>query len=147
MKKTILCLLSVIVLFSCTEKKPIADPNVLIDADIAFSDYSIRNGIQKAFIAFADDSVVLLKPKQLPIVGKSELIKSYEGKPDSAMQLSWKPVRAFIAQSGDLGYTYGLWTFVAQSDSSRGTYLTIWKKNADGKWKYVADTGNEGLGK
>jgi ketosteroid isomerase-like protein len=52
-----------------------------------------------------------------------------------------------IAQSGELGYTYGFWTFIAQKDTSRGTYLTIWKKNAMGQWKYIADTGNSGLGK
>ena len=28
----------------------------------------------------------------------------------------------------------------------RGTYVTIWKKDADGTWKWVLDSGNEGLG-
>ena len=27
-----------------------------------------------------------------------------------------------------------------------GTYVTIWKKDADGNWKFVLDTGNQGLG-
>jgi len=145
MKTTILLLLVIWVLFSCSEKKPVADPQVLKDADIAFSDYSVKHGIQKAFIEFADDSVVLLKPKQMPIVGKLNLIKSYEGKSDSGVVLTWRPAKAIIATSGELGYTYGFWTFVAQKDTSRGTYMTVWKKDKNGRWKYIADTGNEGL--
>ena len=28
----------------------------------------------------------------------------------------------------------------------RGTYVTIWKKQANGRWKFVLDSGNEGVG-
>jgi len=147
MKRSFSLLLVIFVLFSCSEKKPAADPTVLLDADIAFSDYSVKHGIQKAFIEFADDSVVLLKPKRMPIVGKLSLIKSYEGRSDSGVVLTWKPAKAIIAESGELGYTYGFWTFVAKTDTSRGTYMTVWKKDLTGHWKYIADTGNEGLGK
>ena len=145
MKKAFLFIFAIGVLFSCTETKPVADPKVLMDADIAFSDYSVKHGIQKAFIKFADDSVVLLKPKRMPIVGKLNLIKSYEGKSDSGVVLSWIPAKAIIAKSGELGYTYGFWTFVAKTDTSKGTYMTVWKKDPNGNWKYIADTGNEGL--
>lgn len=147
MQKSFLLLLVIFTFFSCSEKKPAADPKVLIDADSAFSDYSVAYGIQKAFIEFAGDSVVLLKPKQMPIVGKQNLIRSYEGRSDSGLVLSWKPAHAVIAGSGELGYTYGYWTLVAISDTSVGTYLTVWKKNAQGQWKYIADTGNDGLKK
>jgi len=147
MKTTFLHGCIILVLLSCSGKKPAADPKVLKDADIAFSDYSVTHGLQKAFIEFADDSVVLLKPNRMPIVGKLGLIKSYEGKSDSGFVLTWKPTNAIIAESGELGYTYGFWTYVAKSDTSRGTYLTVWKKNSNGQWKFIADTGNEGLGK
>lgn len=60
MKKTFLLLWIFSLLFSCTENKPVSDSQVLLDADIAFSDYSAKNGIHKAFIEFAHDSVVLL---------------------------------------------------------------------------------------
>ena len=145
MKKAFLFIFAIGVLFSCTETKPVADPKVLMDADIAFSDYSVKHGIQKAFIEFADDSVVLLKPKRMPIVGKLNLIMSYEGKSDSGVVLTWTPTKAIIAKSGELGYTYGFWTFVAKTDTSKGTYMTVWKKDTNGHWKYIADTGNEGL--
>jgi len=145
MERTFLIVCLVFVLFSCTENKPVADPQVLADADIAFSDYSVKHGIQKAFIEFAHDSVVLLKDKTMPIVGKLSLIESYKGKSDSGVVLTWKPEKAFMAESCELGYTYGFWKLIAQKDTSEGTYLTIWKKDANGSWKYIADTGNQGL--
>jgi ketosteroid isomerase-like protein len=145
MKKVFFFVFILGLLFSCTEKKPVANPKELIDADLAFSDYSAKNGFQKAFIEFADDGTVKLKPNSLPMIGKQALIDSFKGKSDSGTILTWKPESATISQSGDLGFTYGIWTFVAKGDTSQGTYLTVWKKNSFGKWKYAADTGNEGL--
>jgi ketosteroid isomerase-like protein len=145
MKKTILFIFSIGVLFSCTEKKPSPNPQVLLDADIAFSDYSVKYGMQKSFIEFADDSVVILKDQNMPLVGKQSLIASYVGKSDSGFVLSWKPAKAIIAESGELGYTYGFWKFVAKGDTAQGTYMTVWKKDPKGNWKYIADTGNDGL--
>lgn len=145
MKNTFLIVCLIFVLFSCSENKPVADPQVLADADLAFSDYSVRHGINKAFIEFAHDSVVLLKDKTMPIVGKQSLIESYRGKIDTGVILTWKPEKAFMAKNGELGYTYGFWTLVAKTDTTKGTYLTIWKKDANGNWKYIADTGNQGL--
>lgn len=140
-------LLLVLIIACNSEKKPIADSKVLMDADLAFSDYSAQNGLKKAFIEFAHDSVVLLKPNRMPIEGKQSLIDSYRSLNDSNLQLTWKPDKAIIAASGELGYTYGFWTSVSSQDTSRGTYLTVWKKNEKGEWKYIADTGNEGIGK
>ena len=137
----------ILLLSSCSYKKPVADANDLMNADSAFSDYSAKNGLQKAFIEFAHDSVVILKPNRLPIQGKQSLIDSYRGRNDSNVMLTWKPQKALLAESGELGYTYGFWTFIASNDTSQGTYLTVWKKNSKGEWKYIADTGNEGIGK
>lgn len=146
MKKLQLIVLLFFLIYGCTENKPASDPAVLINADKEFSDFSVKNGFHKAFIAFADDSVIILKDKHLPLVGKNNLIKSYEGQSDTALILSWKPLHAAIAQSGDLGFTYGIWTRVVHKDTIKGTYLTVWKKNESGVWKFIADTGNDGLG-
>lgn len=134
-------------MIACSKNSQKPNPDVLMQADISFSDYSVRHGIQKAFIKYAHDSVVLLKPGRLPIEGLQSLIESYKGRSDSNRTLTWVPTNALIAESGELGYTYGIWTFIAAGDTSKGTYLTIWKKNNKGEWKYIADTGNEGIGK
>lgn len=147
MKKLLTIVILLFLLSSCSHKKTEADAGELMEADSSFSDYSAKNGLQKAFIEFAHDSVVLLKPNRVPIEGKQSLIDSYQGRSDSNIVLTWKPQKATMAENGDMGFTYGFWTLIATNDTSRGTYLTIWKKNSKGEWKYIADTGNEGIGK
>jgi hypothetical protein len=45
-----------------------------------------------------------------------------------------------------LGFTYGTYSLeIKNIGHEDGTYCTIWKKDHDNKWKYVLDTGNEGL--
>ncbi|HLN72846.1 MAG TPA: DUF4440 domain-containing protein [Prolixibacteraceae bacterium] len=147
MRRLLTLAIIIILINACSKNQQKPDPNVLMNSDIAFSDYSAKHGIQKAFIEFAHDSVVLLKPGRMPMEGLQSLIDSYKGRSDSNKLLTWKPIKALIAESGELGYTYGIWTFIAASDTTKGTYLTIWKKNNKGEWKYIADTGNEGIGK
>jgi ketosteroid isomerase-like protein len=66
---------------------------------------------------------------------------------DSSVQMTWEPQGGDIAASGELGYTYGIYELRDGGDNvQRGTYVTIWKKQEDGKWKFVLDSGNQGLG-
>ncbi len=62
--------------------------------------------------------------------------------------MTWKPKGANVAASGDLGYTYGVYEIhtSAQDTVLYGTYVSIWKKQQNGKWKFVLDSGNEGIG-
>jgi ketosteroid isomerase-like protein len=128
-----------------------ASTNELIETDLAFSRLSQEKGIKYAFIKYAADSVVILREKSYPQIGKYALLKRFESFSDSGFVLTWEPLFADIARSGELGYTYGIYTSVS-SDSTgklltgKGTYVSIWKKDQDGQWKYVLDTGNEGLG-
>jgi hypothetical protein len=51
---------------------------------------------------------------------------------------------ALVARSGDLAYTYGNNEFTAPDASgqlvtTRGRYLTVWRKEADGRWRCVED--------
>jgi ketosteroid isomerase-like protein len=61
--------------------------------------------------------------------------------------LTWMPVKADMAASGDLGYTYGTYVFTSKNKegklvASYGKYTSIWKKQKDGEWKVVVDMGN-----
>lgn len=118
---------------------------VLIERDIEFSSYSQEYGIKEAFIEFADSAAVLLKPNQMPIKGDLSIRSYYKMLDDSRLDLSWVPLEARIASSRDLGYTYGIWELKTSDTIENGTYVTIWKKDAKGSWKYVLDSGNEGL--
>lgn len=64
-----------------------------------------------------------------------------------AVSLLWEPQRAEVAESGELGYTWGLYTLVYSGDDGEdvteiGKYLNIWKKQADGMWRVAIDMGN-----
>jgi ketosteroid isomerase-like protein len=138
-------------IYSCTRPGPqLPDKEQLMLADRQFSEYSVNNGMKKAFSAFADSSVVLLRANSMPIEGGNALSERMSNIPDTLFTLSWEPINGEIAGSGDLGFTYGVYTSTPRDTSvgqkaEQGTYVTIWKKQADGSWKYVLDTGNEGV--
>ena len=58
--------------------------------------------------------------------------------------ISWTPEKAVIAQSGELGYTSGTGAFTMPGPKGSLTnipvkYLTVWRKEADGRWKCSED--------
>ncbi len=124
---------------SLTEKE-------LLAADIAFSRMSELQGPDNAFEAYADDEAVFLRPGSYPIEGKSNVMEYYNSNSSKDVKLTWEPLKAFASSSGDLGYTYGLYHWQLDTVVRKGTYLSIWKKDKTGEWKYVLDTGNSGLG-
>ncbi len=119
----------------------------LIKVDNDFYLASTQRGTGQAFLDFADDSVVLLRQQLFPIVGKSDLTKHYLNHENDKTPLKWVPVKAEVSPDGQLGYTFGNWEYkdidkTGKEISSYGNYVTIWKKQNDGSWKYVLDGGS-----
>lgn len=120
------------------QEKMSAQP--LIDADKAFNAMAQKEGTGKAFIAYSADDPVLIRPGNMPLIGKAEFVDVFSKVPGSS--LSWEPIRAEIAASGDLGYTFGRYTLSdGETIKTHGVYVTIWKKQPDGSWKFVLDGG------
>jgi ketosteroid isomerase-like protein len=117
----------------------------IIKTDLAFSKMSEKKGMKKAFLEYIDDNGILLRPGHLPIVGASA-IDFLSQINDSSSTLTWAPSGANAAASGDLGFSYGIYSLALQDTILFGTYVSIWKKQSNGKWKFVLDTGNEGTG-
>lgn len=120
----------------------------ILKADREFSAYSVNHGMKAAFLAYADDSVVMLMDKHYPVIGKNSLDSLYGPLEDNTFTLSWEPMDAKAARSGDLGFSYGTYSMQVKGDSSvsRGTYVSVWSRQASGAWKYILDSGNSGLG-
>lgn len=135
------------VIFSCRNDLKNPDPEVLMRADRDFSSMSVREGMFKAFLQYIEEEGVILRDNSLPLKGREVLLQAYSGRSDTTFVLSWEPLFGKISDSGDLGYTYGIWTNTEKSTNqiTKGTYLTIWHKQVDGSWKFVLDTGNQGL--
>jgi ketosteroid isomerase-like protein len=134
-------------MFSCTKNSKKSQTGMLIKTDLAFSDMSEKDGMHKAFLVFFADSGVILRDNGYPVKGKKALMELYSKRPDTSFILTWKPIYEKISDSGDLGYTYGFYRSRQKStgEISQGTYLTIWEKQTDGSWKFVMDTGTQGL--
>ena len=153
MIKTILPAITLLLFASCIfpKKKELqADAFAkmeMMEADRAFSKLSQEKGMKAAFIEYLDSNGVLLRPGHLPIAG-ADAVDFLIRQNDSDFTMSWEPKNGFIARSGELGYTYGIYALrpSAKDTVIYGTYVSIWKKEKGGSWKYVLDTGNEGLG-
>jgi len=115
----------------------------IIKVDLAFSKMSKEKGMKKAFLEYIDDEGILLRPGHLPIVG-ADAIDFLSQVNDSSFTLTWAPLEADAAVSGDLGFTYGIYSLALHDTTLSGTYVSIWRKQSNGKWKFVLDTGNEG---
>jgi ketosteroid isomerase-like protein len=154
MNKFLFFLCPIFSLASCNflaKKKPVSsaeDKQQLMNADLAFSKLSVEKGVKTAFLEYIDSNGVLLKPDNFPIAG-ADAIDYLIQMNDSAYTLQWKPKDGAVAQSGEMGYTYGVYALKPSVKDTiiYGTYVSIWKKQSDGSWKFVLDSGNEGIGK
>lgn len=136
--------LVIILLCGCTQSKVDLSEQTkkeIMDADIAMSDMASKEGFNKTLLLYADDDVVKLNEGEFPVIGKTALMKYWQGK-DGTKEITWAPFKAEGSKSGDIGYTLGNWKFVTKDSTYYGNYYTIWKKNSEGKWKFVADGGN-----
>ena len=153
MKFLLSIVVTVLFFISCKEKKAdttngIADAEKkLIETDKAFSRLSEERGMKAAYIDYIDSNGVLLKPNLVPVSGANAIDYLIQQN-DTAFSLTRQPQSAVVAASGDLGYTYGIFSYRLKSSDSTlyGTYVSIWKKQRDGTWKVVLDSGNDGIG-
>jgi ketosteroid isomerase-like protein len=112
----------------------------LVEAERAFSRLSQREGVRAAFLAYLAEDAVLFRPG--PVPGR-EFIAA---RPSPPVELTWWPVYVEVAASGDLGYTTGPYVLRETGSGQRGEtqtgyYVTVWRRQADGAWKVVADLG------
>jgi ketosteroid isomerase-like protein len=135
---------------ACDNKQSSTDSKVLADTDRSYSALSSEKGMNAAFLAMFDSAAVLLRANHNPVEGFEAIKGLLLSESDSSFSLVWEPTFAKISASGDMGYTYGTYFVTDKSTDSitgKGTYATIWKKDSNGKWKAMLDTGNPGLGK
>lgn len=117
-------------------------------ADIDFSNLSKEKGMRDAFLAYIAGDGVLLRPYMMPVEGFTA-VKKFLDEGNTDFVLTWSPLFADISISGEMGYTYGTYELTYKDEKEvsvtrKGTYVTIWKKDKEGKWKLVLDTGNPG---
>ena len=139
-KLTIAALLSAWAAGSAFAQSP---RQAVIDAETAFAAQVAQNGMQTAFLANAAPAAIAVENGRL--VEAQSLWNARQVKTGS--RLTWHPLLADVAQSGDLGYTAGPWTMLQNERAqASGEYVTLWRKQPDGQWKYIVDMGIERIG-
>jgi ketosteroid isomerase-like protein len=112
----------------------------LVETERAFSRLSQKEGMRAAFLAYLAGDAVIFRPG--PVAGREYI----EARPSPPIELTWWPVYAEVAASGDLGYTTGPYQLRetgagAGGETQHGYYVTMWRRGGDGAWKVVADLG------
>ncbi|HYV85119.1 MAG TPA: DUF4440 domain-containing protein [Patescibacteria group bacterium] len=119
----------------------------LMELDARFSDEVGAKGFA-AFDGFFAEDAVYLPTFEPRVEGKKAIMESFRPLfDDHTIKLTWKPLRADVAASGDLGWTTGSYEMTRVDETGaphvrRGKYVTIWRRQADGSWKAVLDGGN-----
>jgi uncharacterized protein (TIGR02246 family) len=104
--------------------------------------------LDKLIESYAADAVYM-PPHHAAVHGKQAIHEYLQGPMKHGVRDLTYDV-TFIRHSGDLAYDVGRYTMsVPQKDGSRrqdkGKYLTVWKRQANGEWKIVADTWSSDL--
>lgn len=114
----------------------------IMAADKAMCKRAGEIGFNRALAEYACDGFVKLNNGGFPDEGKLAFVEKIAAmKPNT--NVIWEPLDAEASKSGDLGYSWGNWKFVLPDTTYYGNYVTVWKKDTDGKWKMLLDGGND----
>jgi hypothetical protein len=114
-------------------------------ADSLFADLSDRMGMAVAFSSTIAPDGAIFGGSTLVVGPKA--VKEFEEARGAGTSLTWRPVYALAAESGDLGLTIGESIATGRSPSGAavqrfGKYLTVWQRESNGSWKFVIDGGS-----
>ncbi|MDQ2667446.1 MAG: DUF4440 domain-containing protein [Gemmatimonadota bacterium] len=123
-----------------------APVDVIRAADVAFARDAARMGAGEAFGRFASPDAQIFSAAGEFITGPDAIMASF-GPSGGNSSFTWQPVHAEISAAGDLGFTVGTATVTSARDADNAfirysKYLTVWKRQRSGEWKYVVDGGN-----
>ena len=114
-------------------------------ADVAFDQAAAEADLER-FAALLADKAVFLGGGLLE--GREAILQAWGPlfAENRTAVLRWQPHTVEVSASGDLGYTIGDFQMTATlPDGSEvetgGTYVSIWQKANDGRWRVVVDAG------
>lgn len=144
MKKIALAFLLLFAVTSYAKKeKPAQGSDLLVQLEADFAQEVARHGHDAFLTYFAEDGVEVVDGGAFD---NKDAMRKQAPWPEGTT-LTWTPVKADMAASGDLGYTYGNYVYTAKNKdgklvASYGKYTSIWKKQKNQQWKVVVDVGN-----
>ena len=111
----------------------------------AFCAMTKEKGVLAAFEYFAAPDVAFLGPDPRKVRGLAA-VRERMGPDTPGVTVTWSAAFTDVSDDGTLGYNYGRyeWRIPAPDGSvslRTGWFLTIWKRQPDGTWRYVMDNG------
>jgi ketosteroid isomerase-like protein len=146
--------LAVLVLILAPACQPSADPaqaaRALLDTDRAWATLVASNGPVDSIVAYWTPDARVVLPGQPLLVGTAAIRQMVAGtRSIPGFRITWSPDSAVVSSAGDFGYTFGT-NRITVPDSSgtlhttEGRYLTVWRREPNGRWRCSFDIFNEG---
>lgn len=123
-----------------------SDRESLRATELAFAAMVAKEGVQAAFEHFSAEDAVFFDVDPQRLRGRAALEARRESwRP--TVGLRWEPANVEVAESGDLGFTWGpSEREVLQPDGTIkvyfGHYVSVWRRTDGGPWRLAFDTGN-----
>lgn len=144
------CLL-IIAITGCTKKTDVkSEAEALRKADLEWSNTAGAKDADGFVAAMAENGSIL--PSNTTIHTGRKAIRQWFSDISAipGFAVSWKPTRAEVSESGELGYTVGTYEFQIKDKTGNtikdvGKYMRIWKKDQDGTWKIAFAIANTDL--
>jgi hypothetical protein len=111
-----------------------ATPMSAIDAERAFAADAQKLGQWTAFRKWAAEDAVMFAPQP------SNAHEFLGERKDPPVSVFWWPGRSYVSCDGATAINTGPW--VREWGKSVGYFTTVWKRQADGGWKWVYDAGD-----
>ena len=123
------------------------EASLLMQLDRDFDKATAEKGVDGWVMYFARNGSMMGDTSQ-PTTGIAAIRAEMEPVfKDSSFSLRWHPTKGEMMIPGVIGYTVGRWERLRKNKEgtlmkSTGTYSTTWKKQPDGSWKIVLDSGS-----
>lgn len=111
----------------------------------AFCAMGQKDGLLAAFQHFAAPDAAFIDTDPRRWRGTAA-VKQRMGEDRPGVSLTWSAYFTDVSDDGTLGYNYGRYEIRSPGPDGKervggGWFLSIWKRQPDGSWKYVMDTG------
>jgi len=117
----------------------------ILAADRAFAARASAATSAQAFREFMDaEDGLLFRQGGEPVEGAEAIYQHFGGAAPETGKLRWEPAEAWASETGDFGASWGRSTFLpngASAPTRAFRYLTVWRRDAEGRWKGLMDMG------
>ena len=126
-----------------------AERAALFHADESWAAAAEAGDVDRLFDYWTEDAMIY--PPVGPAVEGIEAIREFvrRSRGQEGFTIAWSPTGAEVSGTADVGYTFGAWDRTAPGPdgtlvSAGGSYVSIWRKQADGSWRCAVEISNLG---